>query len=168
MKTVIELLHEGAKKYGESPYLGEKSGSVYETVSFAGADRQSLAFAASLVLRGFNKDDRISILSEGRTAWVLGEFGLLRAGCISVPLSTKLSPDELVFRLDHSESRAILISENNFPKLAEILGKVKVPPVVVCLSGKTDSMTQQLEKTSLIAGKTFLLRRPRCRRTARA
>ena len=155
MKTVIELLHEGAKKYGESPYLGEKSGSVYETVSFAGADRQSLAFAASLVLRGFNKDDRISILSEGRTAWVLGEFGLLRAGCISVPLSTKLSPDELVFRLDHSESRAILISENNFPKLAEILGKVKVPPVVVCLSGKTDSMTQQLEKTSLIAGQNF-------------
>jgi len=155
MKTVIELLHEGAKKYGESPYLGEKSGSVYETVSFAGADRQSLAFAASLVLRGFNKDDRISILSEGRTAWVLGEFGLLRAGCISVPLSTKLSPDELVFRLDHSESRAIFISENNFPKLAEILGKVKVPPVVVCLSGKTDSMTQQLEKTSLIAGQNF-------------
>lgn len=155
MKTVIELLHEGAKKYGESPYLGEKSGSVYETVSFAGADRQSLAFAASLVLRGFNKDDRISILSEGRTAWVLGEFGLLRAGCISVPLSTKLSPDELVFRLDHSESRAIFISENNFPKLAEILGKVKIPPVVVCLSGKTDSMTQQLEKTSLIAGQNF-------------
>lgn len=155
MKTVIELLHEGAKKYGESPYLGEKSGAAYETVSFAGADRQSLAFAASLVLRGFNKDDRISILSEGRTAWVLGEFGLLRAGCISVPLSTKLSPDELVFRLDHSESRAIFISENNFPKLAEILGKVKILPVVVCLSGKTDSMTQQLEKTSLIAGQNF-------------
>jgi len=155
MKTVLELLHEGARKYGNSPYLGEKTGPQYETISFIEADRQSLAFATSLVLRGFNKDDRISILSEGRTAWVLGEFGLLKAGCISVPLSTKLSPDELVFRLDHSESRAIFISENNFPKLAAILDQVKIPPVVVCLSGKTENMQQQLAETSLEAGTNF-------------
>jgi long-chain acyl-CoA synthetase len=146
MKTVIDLLREGARNYGDRPYLGEKKDSNYATVSFTEADRQSLAFAASLVLRGFNKDDRISILSEGRTAWVLGEFGLLRAGCISVPLSTKLSPEELVFRLDHSESRAIFVSENNFPKLAEILDKVRIRPVVVCPSGKTESLEQQLEK----------------------
>lgn len=155
MNTVIDLLHEGVKKFGDSPYLGDKSGEHYTTASFSQAEYRSRAFAAALFMRGFMKDDRISILSEGRTAWVISEFGLLRAGCISVPLSTKLSPDELVFRLDHSESRAIFISENNFQKLADILETVRKKPLVVCLSGKTDSMDKLVSGTSLSAGKDF-------------
>ncbi len=156
MNTVIDLLHEGAAQFGNAPYLGDKSGEHYDTVSFSRAEHLSRAFAAALLLRGFMKDDRISILSEGRTAWVISEFGLLRAGCISVPLSTKLSPDELVFRLDHSESRAIFISENNFQKLADILAAVKKQPLVVCLSGKTESMDKLVSRTPLSAGTTFL------------
>ena len=156
MNTVIEMLHEGAKNFGDSPYLGEKTGDRYKTTSFQEADCLSTAFAAALVLRGFNKEDRISILSEGRTAWVISEFGLLKAGCISVPLSTKLSPDELVFRLDHSESRALLISENNFQKFADILSMVKEAPLVICLSGKTDSMKKLLADTPLQEGKNVL------------
>lgn len=155
MNTVIDLLYEGAKNFGDAPYLGDKSGEHYERVSFSQAEYLSRAFSASLFLHGFMKDDRISILSEGRTAWVISEFGLLRTGCISVPLSTKLSPDELVFRLDHSESRAIFISENNFQKLADILGSVKKQPLVICLSGKTESMETLVSKTPLSAGKDF-------------
>lgn len=143
MRTVIELLHEAARSYGDMPYLGEKTGDIYTTTSFIEADRLSLAFGAALVLHGFKKGDNISILSEGRTSWVIGEFGILKAGCSSVPLSTKLSGDEILFRLDHSESKAILVSENNFQKVEEILDKTKKKPVVICISEKTPEMAQK-------------------------
>ena len=39
---------------------------------------------------GINKGDRISLLSEGRNLWVIGELGILYAGAVNVPLSIKL------------------------------------------------------------------------------
>lgn len=153
MRTVVELLHEGARIYGDQPYLGEKNGDAYTTTSYIEADRQSLAFGAALVLKGFKKGDNIAILSEGRTAWVIGEFGLLKAGCVSVPLSTKLSGDEILFRLDHSESRAILVSENNFLKVADILGRTNRKPTVICISPKTQAFAAMIGQTSLTEGK---------------
>ncbi|QQO10546.1 AMP-dependent synthetase/ligase [Breznakiella homolactica] len=153
MKTVIELLHEGARKFENQPYLGGKAGDAWKTFSYIESDRISSAFAASLVKLGFNKGDNISILSEGRCSWVLGEFGVLKAGCTSVPLSTKLIGEEIIFRLDHSESRAILVSENNFQKVAEILDKVQQKPAVICISDKTIHFAELIAKTSLTEGK---------------
>lgn len=153
MKTVIELLHEGARTFDDQPYLGEKTGDTYTTTSYIEADRLSLAFAGGLVLHGFKKGDNIAILSEGRTSWVIGEFGILKAGCTSVPLSTKLSADEILFRLDHSESKAILVSENNFQKTVSVLGDAKVKPAVICISPRTPTLDELISKTALTAGK---------------
>ncbi len=155
MDTVIELLHRGAELFGEMPWLGEKDESGYRMTSFLEADRVSLAFAAALVNRGFKKGENIAILSEGRTAWVLGEFGILKAGCTSVPLSSKLSADEILFRLDHSESRAVLVSENCFPRLAEVISRTERKPLVICISGKTDSMSKSAASCGLEQGKSF-------------
>lgn len=156
MNTVIELLHQGAREYGDMPYLGEKTGDSYALTSFAEADRLSLSFAAALALKGFRKGDAIAILSEGRTSWVIGEFGVLKAGCVSVPLSTKLTPDEIVFRLDHSECRAIMVSENNFQKVTGVLGQVRKRPAVICLSKRTESLLSMAAGANLVEGKSLL------------
>ncbi|MCL2765746.1 MAG: AMP-binding protein [Treponema sp.] len=140
MKTVIGLLHEGAKNHGDLPYLGGKIGDAYVTCSFMETDRLSSVFAAALIKRGFKKGDNISILSEGRPSWVICEFGLLKAGCTSVPLSTKLSEEEIVFRLDHSESKALLVSENNFQKAATALKSVRSKPELIIISDRNTNI----------------------------
>ncbi len=152
MNTVIELLHESVQKFGDMPYLGGKEGSEWKTFSYSEVDALSLAFAAALAEKGFKKDENISIISEGRPSWVIGEFGILKAGCTSVPLSTKLSGDEIIFRLDHSESRAVLVSENNFQKVADVLDKVKYKPVVICISPRTNHLKEMIGRTNLTEG----------------
>lgn len=154
MNTVIELLHLGAERWGDLPYLGEKTDAGYVTASFIDADRESLSFAAALVLRGIPRGSNVAILSEGRTSWVIGEFGILKAGCASVPLSTKLSPDEVLFRLDHSEARAILVSENSFKTLAPALDRVKARPLVILISPPTESLSALLADAGLEPGKS--------------
>lgn len=151
--TVIELLHQGAQRFLDMPYLGEKQDSGWTHTSFVEADRLSLYCAASLVLKGFTKGDNIAILSEGQTSWVIGEFGILKAGCVSVPLSTKLTAEEILFRLDHSQAKAILVSENNFKKVAEILNSVKKKPLVIALSAKTETFSKMIAEAHLTEGK---------------
>ncbi len=155
MRTVIQLMHDAAAKFGSMPYLGEKQTEVYTTVSYIEADQLSAYFAAGLLLKGFSKGDNISILSEGRTNWVLGEFGLLKAGCTSVPLSTKLSHDEIVFRLEHSESKAVLTSENNLQKILDAYKAVSIKPVIICISPDTASLRKILVSSSVTEGQNF-------------
>ena len=140
MKTVVELLHEGAKNHGDMPYLGGKTDNGWVTFNFKEVDRLSSVFAAMLIKKGFKKGENISILSEGRPSWVICEFGLLKAGCTSVPLSTKLSEDEIVFRLDHSESKAFLVSENNFQKAVTALKTARSKPVLIVISDKNEAL----------------------------
>ncbi|MDR1970976.1 MAG: AMP-binding protein [Treponema sp.] len=153
--TVIELLHGGAEHWGDDPYLGNKQGDRWRRYSFKETDRLSSALALSLIKLGFKRYENISILAEGRASWVIGEFALLKAGYVSVPLSTKLLPDELLFRLDHSESRALLVSENNFQKGAEVLGRVKVKPVLICISPKNEHTEDLVKKFALSPEQNF-------------
>ena len=146
MKTVIELLHYGAQKYSSMPYLGVKKGNEWKTYTFQETDRLSTVFAAALVHHGFKKGENIAILSEGRPSWVICEFGVLKAGCTSVPLSTKLLEDEIVFRLEHSQSKAFLVSENNFQKVIEALKKTKEKPVLILISDKTSHLEEMVKK----------------------
>jgi long-chain acyl-CoA synthetase len=153
--TVIGLLHWGAERWGDKPYLGNKEGAGWRCYSFREADRLSSAFALAFMELGFNRNENIAILSEGRSSWVISEFGLLKAGCVSVPLSVKLLPEELIFRLDHSESRVLLVSENNLQKGAEILERVKFKPVLICISPENDHTGELVKKFGLEPGKNF-------------
>jgi long-chain acyl-CoA synthetase len=152
MKTVIELLHNAANNFDGMTYLGGKHDGKWNTFSFAEVDTLSLAFAASLAEKGFRKNDTISIISEGRPAWVIGEYGILKTGCTSVPLSTKLSGDEIIFRLDHSESKAVLVSENNFQKVADIFDKLIIKPMIICISPRSNHLKEMIGKTNLKEG----------------
>lgn len=156
MNTVIELLHSGAERWGDDPFLGEKTDSGYVTTSFIETDRESLSFAAALVLRGIPKGSNIAILSEGRVSWVVGEFGILKAGCVSVPLSTKLSSDEVLFRLDHSDSRAVLVSENSLKTILPVLDRTKRRPLLIILSPWTETLAAAAAEAGLVRGKDLL------------
>lgn len=120
-RTIIELLKQTANLYPNNNYLNEKSDSGWITTTFKQTNELSDLFALGLIKSGFHNGEKIGILSEGRTKWVISEFGILKSKCISVPLSVKLTPDEIFFRLNHSESKAIITSHNNIEKIIPIL-----------------------------------------------
>ncbi len=119
-RTVLQLLHEAVSLHADKMYLSEKIGKKWVSTTFKETDEKSLFVATALNKIGFVKEDKIALLSEGRTNWVAGEFGILKNNCISVPLSIKLLPEEILFRLNHSESSAIMISKNNVEKLFSV------------------------------------------------
>ncbi len=123
-RTLIRMMDEAASKWKATPYALKKSDSGWVATSFEEARVKSREFAAWLISQGFQKEDRIAILGEGCPEWIIGECGVLRAGCISVPLSIKLLVAEIPFRLEHSEAKAILTTKNQLEKVLDALASL--------------------------------------------
>ena len=139
MKTIIELLENSAQKYANNPYLLEKKTDKYEAITYKETKEQAWKVAAGLLALGINKGDRIALLSESRTDWVLSELGVLHARAICVPLSILLREGaDLKFRLDHSESRWIIVSRNQLDKINSIKKDLKNLEKVILLDPKED------------------------------
>ncbi len=126
MKTLIDLLENSAQKYANNPYLLEKKTDRYEATTYKETKEQVYKVAAGLLAMGIRKGDRIALISEGRTDWVISELGILYTGAVNVPLSILIKESaELKFRLEHSETRWIIISGNQIDKIKSIRKELK-------------------------------------------
>jgi len=157
MRTVLNMLTEAAQSYGSDPYVVQKEDSGWVPKSFQEVEEESSLFARALISRGFRKEDKIAILSEGRRNWVISEFGLLKAQCIAVPLSIKLLEEEIPFRLNHSESSAIVVSENSLDKILNIRESLDKRALIIVLSNFAGDVMTRAEKAGLTAGKDIIL-----------
>jgi long-chain acyl-CoA synthetase len=74
------------------------------------------------------------LASEGRNKWMIGELGILYTGAVNVPLSIKLqSGSDLVFRIKHSDSRFVLVSGTQLPKVREIIDQLPLVDKVIVM-----------------------------------
>ncbi len=121
MKTIIELLENSVQKYPDNPYILEKKADKYEALTYRQTQEEVFKVAAGLIELGVNKGDRIALISESRTDWVISELGILHAGAICVPLSILLKEGaDLKFRLEHSGTRYVIVSGNNAGKIRAV------------------------------------------------
>ena len=120
MKSLIRFFEENVEKYASNVYLWEKLQEKYEGTTYQETRRQVQEFGAGLMQMGIRKGDRVSLLSDGRNSWVIGEMGVLHAGGVNVPLSIKLNAEEIKFRLIHSGSKMVITSSTQAPKILEI------------------------------------------------
>ena len=122
--TIIDFVEKYVKKVSENPFLWEKNldTNQWEPTTYAETLCKAKRIAAGLMALGVEKGDKISYLSEGRDMWVIGELGVLFAGAVNVPLSIKLEEtNDLVFRVKHSDSKYVITSKFQLPKIRKIL-----------------------------------------------
>jgi len=155
-KTIIEMLEEAAVKFKGRSYLCNKSDSGWDSISFDQAEEMSRIQAAALLNRGFKKEDKAVIMAEGRSEWVLTELALFRTGSVSVPLSLKLMTEEIPFRVNHSEARALFFSRITWEKISQILDKMEGNPLLICLDNDKKLLDSIAETTGRQRGKEVL------------
>ncbi len=125
MKTIPEFFKESVAKYGNNVLIHEKKDDVYQGITYKEIDEQVKTVAAGLYKHGLRKGDRVALLAEGRTEWLVSELAMLHLGIIDVPLSVKLiEPSEIVFRINHSGSKAVIVSAGQVGKVRAILDQM--------------------------------------------
>ncbi|MFD1315600.1 AMP-dependent synthetase/ligase [Namhaeicola litoreus] len=116
-RTIFNMLDRAANTYAQSPYLNQKEDNGWKSTTFSDTRKKALHLSSVLLDLGINYEDKITILSEAKADWIISEFAILYAGAISVPLSIKLLPEEIPFRVNHSDSKMIIVSENTLEKV---------------------------------------------------
>ena len=125
-RTIIDLFEESVKKYSDFTFLLEKDQDCYKPTSYKETKLIAKQFGAGLCSLGFTKGTNLSILSEGRNLWIIGELALFYAGGVNVPLSIKLEESsDLLFRLLHADVKYIMVSSRQLPKIRAI--KAQLP-----------------------------------------
>ena len=122
--TIIDFVEKYVAKFSKNPFLWEKNldTNKWEPTTYEETLAKAKRIAAGLMALGVQKGEKVSYLSEGRDMWVIGELGVLYAGAVNVPLSIKLGEtNDLVFRVKHSDSKYVITSKFQLPKIRKVL-----------------------------------------------
>lgn len=164
-KTIIGLLNETVEKYGENPYLYEALHNIeYAALTFREVKELAIRFAAGLMEMGVEGGERVALMSEGKSNWVIGELGVLHAGAVCVPLSVKLDTEQdITFRINHSDSVMVLASNQQIKKLRPLKGKMPTVKKYILLDAEVEAEEAEVHIEDVLKLGDALLERDRKR-----
>ena len=137
--TIIDFVEKYTSEHSELTFLREKINGIWTETSYRETREEAHKIGAGLHVLGLKKGDKVSLLSQGRNLWITSELGILYAGGVNVPLSIKLTEStDLLFRIQHSESRYIIVSEQQLPKVRNIIGQCPLVEKIIVLDSISD------------------------------
>ncbi len=116
LKTLNDLLLQSTEKYPEGIALARDND--YLTYKQLNTSAQSVA--GFLQNQGIKPGDPVAILSENSPQWGVIFFGIIKAGGTIVILDILNSEEELLYVLNHSETKVCFASETQIHKLHTI------------------------------------------------
>ena len=160
--TIIDFVEKYTREYASHVFLREKPADHWTETTFEQTRLEAYRVAAGLMSLGINKGDKISLLSEGRNLWVIGELGILYAGAVNVPLSIKLEEgSDLVFRIRHSDSCFVMVSGSQLPKIRRIVSELPALEKIIVFDEIEDRRDNEITMSEVLAlGDAFLKEHP--------
>jgi len=117
-KTIADMVPLAAQKYADQPALRHKVGEEWQDVSYAELGDTVKQVALGLIDLGVEPGDKVAICSHTRPEWTYASFGGQCAGATCVSIYQTNSPEECHYVLEHSESRAVFVEDQE--QLAKI------------------------------------------------
>ena len=156
--TIIDFVEKYTHKYSELTFLREKVDGVWTETTFRETREEAYKIGAGLIVLGLKKGDKAALLSQGRNLWITSELGILYAGGVNVPLSIKLAETtDLLFRIQHSEARFIITSEQQLGKVRSIIADCPKVEKIIVLDPIDDYRNNEIPINELISmGETYL------------
>ena len=81
-------------------------------------------FANFLLSRGFKKGDKVAILLMNCLEWLPIYFGVLKAGCLAVPLNFRYTAEEIKYCLELADADALVFGPEFIGRVEQIVDRV--------------------------------------------
>lgn len=102
-------------------YASKVAFSMYEgdELTYAEVGRRMARIQEILTGAGLRAGDKVALLSSNMPNWGVCYFAVTAAGMVAVPILPDFSGEELDMIIEHSEARALLVSDRLFTKLSK-------------------------------------------------
>lgn len=124
LKTIYELLHTSVEKFSNNIAFSMFGG---EDVTYKEVLERVNHVQDLLLDAGLNPGDKVALLSSSMPNWGVSYFAVTTAGMVVVPLMPDFTGEELDSLIEHSEAKALLVSDKLFTKLSkETISKLNI------------------------------------------
>lgn len=116
LTTLYEVLHESIKKFSDHIALSQWQG---EDITYSQVGERVAQLQETLVSAGLNPGDKVAILSSNMPNWGISYFAVTTAGYVAVPILPDFTTEDLDRIIEHSETKALLVSDKLFNKVSK-------------------------------------------------
>ena len=145
MDNITEILERNAREWGDDVALVEidtpdqgrhktwREAELVESVpdkqfreemTWRAFDEKANRFANLLLSRGYKKGDKVAILLMNCLEWLPIYFGVLKAGCMAVPLNFRYTADEIKYCLDLADAEALVFGPEFIGRVEQIVDRM--------------------------------------------
>lgn len=96
----------------------------YSKMTWAKFDEKANKFANLLLARGYKKGDKIAILLMNCLEWLPVYFGILKAGCMAVPMNFRYTADEIKYCLDLADCEGLVFGPEFVGRVEQIVTRI--------------------------------------------
>lgn len=108
-------------------------------LTWAEFDRKANRFANLLLSRGFQRGTKVAILLMNSLEWLPIYFGILKAGCIAVPLNFRYSGEEIKYCLDLADCSVLVFGPEFIGRMDTVYSQLpKIKTMFFIGKGKPD------------------------------
>lgn len=116
INTLYELTRHSVETFASRVAFSMFEG---EDVTYAEVGRRIDKLQQILTDAGLHAGDKVALLSSNMPNWGVSYFAITSAGMVAVPILPDFSGEELDIILEHSEAKALLVSDKLFTKLSK-------------------------------------------------
>ncbi|MCC8161096.1 MAG: AMP-binding protein [Oscillospiraceae bacterium] len=162
IKTLKDLLHHAAERFGDKTFLKYIKGGVIKEKSFKRLEEDAAAISSMVTYMSPSGPCHVSLIGMTTYEYIAVYFGIVGAQCAVVNLDAKLSIEDLCSLITRSDSKIVFL-DNNYIKYANaILNRC---PMVHCIinmqsdeSGdNTRSLRMMMKNVSRLGGAAQLI-----------
>ena len=145
MNNITEILERNARDFGKDVALVEidtpddgrhktwREAELVESIpdkafrceiTWKEFDEKANRFANFLLSRGYRKGDKVAILLMNCLEWLPIYFGVLKSGCMAVPLNFRYTADEIKYCLELADADALVFGPEFIGRVEQIIDRM--------------------------------------------
>jgi long-chain acyl-CoA synthetase len=139
-KTLADLLPNAAATHGSSgAFLFKNDAGNWEETTFSEVATEVQTLSLGLSELGIVRGDKVAIIGNTRPEWTLFDFAVMSTGATVVPIYQTNSPAECKYVLEHSESRAVIVeNQDQLAKILEVKDSLPALEQILIMVGEAE------------------------------
>ncbi len=119
VNTIADFYYFALNNNAKTDAFTQKEAGKWVSTAMADFVHQAKQFSTGLLKLGFEKGDRIAIISNNRTEWHLTDLAFQQLGVITVPIYPNITEADYNYILNDCGAKAVFISNNAIVKKIE-------------------------------------------------
>jgi len=133
--VLTDFLDRAVHLYGDKPAIISQDGTHY---TYKQVNERVQQLSHGLASIGIEKGDHVAYLAPNTLEMYEGFYGLFQVGAIMVSLNTRLTPEDYLYILNHSESKALFVDVDLYHLVEPIISQLKTVHTIIVHDGVED------------------------------